>query len=367
MSANPNWKGELQQLLRVHNTLHASRSKGVSHRTMEARAESLFRSFKLLRHLGYQLGPASLGGRHVRHLVLHWCGLAAPPDAPPPTPQAPPPHAYSAAYIQQQLSFLRALAGWIGKPGLVMPAERYLSPEQRPLVRRHLAASHDHSLSARHTGAGDVLSRVAAIDPWVGVQLQLMWAFGLRRKEAVMFCPQLADVPAWALPANADATTGYVSFLRVKRGTKGGRLRYTAVRNDVQRSALAAAKALVRSPGDHVGRPGRTLKQALERFKYVMRRAGLTRDQLGATSHALRHEFANDLYFELAGVPSPVRGGLGLEPEAMLEAYLEVARQLGHGRPQISGAYLGKMAAPPAARAPQGLAPGRPRGRGEGA
>ncbi|MQA40574.1 integrase domain-containing protein [Rugamonas aquatica] len=349
MSANPNWKGELQLLLKAHNAQHGVRGKVVSHRTMEARAASLFRSFRLLRQLGYQLGPAALGGRHVRHLVHHWCGLEPPPGAPPATPHAPPPRASSAAYIQQQLSFLRVFAGWIGKPGLVQAAHAYVGPEQRALVQRHQAAEHDHSLSAGEADTGAVLARVAALDPWVGVQLQLMWAFGLRRKEAVMFCPQLAEVPAWALPPNADAGAGYVSFVRVKRGTKGGRLRYTAVRSDEQRAALAAAQALARHPGDHIGRPGLTLKQALERFKYVMRRAGLTRAQLGTTSHGLRHQFANDLYFELTGMPAPVRGGVGIDADAMLEAYKEVARQLGHARPQISGAYLGS---PRQARAP---------------
>jgi len=341
MSSNRDWKKQLGQLLERHNTVHAGsrQHRQVSYRTMAARAEGLFRSFVMLRALGYQLAPYGLGGRHIAHLVLHWCGLPPPEGAPPP-PGAPAPKRRSAAYLQQQLSFLRVFAGWIGKAGMVHPARYYLPKEHHALVRRNVTASYDHSLAGQGIDAAAVVQKVAALDPWVGVQLQLMWAFGLRRKEAVMFCPHLAEVPAGALPANAEADTKYLSFLAVRRGTKGGRLRYTAVRNPMQREALAAACALAGRPGAHVGKPGLSLKQSLERFSYIVRKAGLTRAQLGATSHGLRHQFAHDLYFELTGAYAPVRGG-ETDPATMAAAYLEVAHQVGHGRLQISGAYLG--------------------------
>lgn len=342
MGSNRNWKADLAAILQQHNSRHAGkhRRKGVSHRTMASRAEGLYRSFTLLRALGYQLAPSGLGGRHITHLVCHWCALPPPDGAPPPPADAPPPKLLSAAYIQQQLSFLRVFAGWIGKPGMVLPAAAYLPASAQPLVVRHLQARYDHSLNAAGLDPAQVVAQVAALDPWVGVQLQLMWAFGLRRKEAVMFCPHTAEVPARALPANAEANTQYLSFLQIRRGTKGGRLRYTAVRTPLQHAALAAACALAGRTGAHVGRPGLSLKAALERFSYVMRKAGLTRDQLGVTSHGLRHQFAHDLYFELTGVHAPVCGG-PTDPAVMEAAYLEVAHQLGHGRPQISGAYLG--------------------------
>jgi integrase len=174
-----------------------------------------------------------------------------------------------------------------------------------------------------------------------------MLAFGLRRKEAVMFVPRLAEVPAHALPASAAPGT-YLAFLRIKRGTKGGRVRYTAIRNPAQSRALAAA--LDAAPnGRHIGYPGLSLKQALRRFSNTLHRAGVSRRELGVTGHGLRHQFAADLYVELTDFEPPVRGGEVIDPATMEAAYLAVAVALGHGRPQIAGAYLGRRDGRPTA------------------
>jgi len=182
-----------------------------------------------------------------------------------------------------------------------------------------------------------------------------MMAFGLRRKEAVMFCPRSAEFPAYAMPLNHPPCEWYLSFLRVKRGTKGGRLRYTAVRSEERRAALAEAERLVRGKGGHIGRPGLTLKQSLDLFSNVVRQVGLTKKELGVTPHGLRHQFAGDLYFDIARVKAPVKNGEALvDAAAMKDAYQQVARQLGHNRPQISNAYLGK---PNVKRANSGCGP----------
>lgn len=161
-----------------------------------------------------------------------------------------------------------------------------------------------------------------------------------------MFCPHLAEVPAYALPERQRAER-YVAFLRVHRGTKGGRLRYAAVRTEGQRLALEAARALARHDGGHIGHPGLTLKQSLDLFSNVVRAVGLTKKDLGVTPHGLRHQFAGDLFFEIAHVEPPVRGGEASFPDrAMMEdAYRQVAQQLGHNRPHISSAYLGSPVA----------------------
>ena len=57
MSNNPNWKRKLQDKINEHNRQHGSKPKGVSNKTMHERACSLFRSFTLLRRLGYQIDP----------------------------------------------------------------------------------------------------------------------------------------------------------------------------------------------------------------------------------------------------------------------------------------------------------------------
>ena len=48
--------------------------------------------------------------------------------------------------VQTELSHLRTLAGWIGKPGLVLPAESYASDPA--LVARRYVATEDRSWPA---------------------------------------------------------------------------------------------------------------------------------------------------------------------------------------------------------------------------
>lgn len=344
MSNNRNWKSQLQTILDQHNHRHGTRSKGVSHSTQAARANGLFRCFILLRRLGLEPDPAKLRGKHVEMLVQYW--TADPTLAPLCQRQgvAIRDTPYSAAYIQQQLSFLRVFASWIGKPGMVLPPDRYV--DDKTLVARRYVARDDKSWSGHGLDAEQVIAAVAQVDERVAVQLRLMLHFGLRRKEAVMFCPHVALVPAHAVPATQPVSHDYVAFLKVKRGTKGGRLRFTAVRTDAQRQALDLARGMAPFPTSHLGHPGRTLKQSLDRFDNVMRKAGISMKRLGVTPHGLRHQFAGDLFFDIAELPAPVRGGCWENnAEVRQAAYLEVARQLGHNRPQISAAYLGSAAA----------------------
>ncbi len=334
------WKRRLQDLIDANNERHSTRGKAVGYKTQNERAASFFRIFKRLREMGFKLeDPAHLGGRHIGWLMRDWTAepalkaeLAAhgvryePRDEP-----------LSPAYIQQQLSFLRVLSSWIGKPGLVLPADAYVA---RHLVTRQTTAQRDRSWTGNAVDPTEVLAQIASRCPRTALILEVMLAYGLRRKEAVMFVPTLAEVPAHALPASADPGP-YLAFLRIKRGTKGGRLRYTAIRHPSQARALA--RALEAAPnGGHVGYPGLSLKQALRRFSNTLHRAGVNMKVLGVTGHGVRHQFAADLFIELAEVTPPVRGGGPVDAATMQAAYLAVAEQLGHGRPQIAGAYLGR-------------------------
>jgi hypothetical protein len=340
-TGNPNWKGELQGLLRKHNEMHAWRNKTIAFSTREARACGLFRIFHLLRDGGYKVGPYSLGGRHIEFLVGYWTADPSIEEGLRSRGSSLAMRAYpeSPAYIQQKLSFLRTLCGWVGKPGLVLPAQKYVGDPA--LVTRSTNAQRDRTWSGSNVDVEAIMTKVTQVDPVVGFQLEVLMAFGLRRKEAVMFSPALAEVPAHALPNGVDAGA-YLAFLRVTRGTKGGRLRFTAIRNDKQRQVLERALMVAPKPGMHIGRPGLSLKQALTRISNVLRRCGVTKRDLGVTAHGLRHEFAADLYFELTELQAPIKGGpVDLDPAVMRGAYLEVAHQLGHGRPRITGVYLG--------------------------
>src|SRR5438874_7401349 len=346
MSNNRLWKRKLQDKIDRHNHRHGRKPKGVSNKTMHERASSLFRSFGLLRRLGYQLDPNGLAGRHIQVLVDYWTcnpriaalcrqhGVAMLERA------------HSAAYIQQQLSFLRVYAtAWIGKPGMVHPLADYVDDPTR--FTRSYAATKDRSWDGNAVEFKNIVEKVGAIDPRVAAQIALLLAFGLRRKEAVMFMPHVAVVNRESVPLSQHPAERYAAFLRIERGTKGGRLRFVAIRNDEQRSALELALQFAPHSSSHLGHPGLTLKQSLKRFDNVMRKAGVTKKALGVTAHGLRHQFAQEFHVELADVQAPVRGsGECADPATLNAALLEIAHQLGHNRTAITTAYLGSPAQP---------------------
>jgi integrase len=134
------------------------------------------------------------------------------------------------------------------------------------------------------------------------------------------------------VPASQHPADRYAVFLRIERGTKGGRLRFVAIRNRERHSALERALPFAPHPSSHLGHPGLTLKQSLKRFDNVMRKAGVTKKELGVTAHGLRHQFAQE---------APASGGDECADPAILNAaLLEIARQLGHNRTAITRTYL---------------------------
>ncbi|HCY61912.1 MAG TPA: hypothetical protein DHV59_03550 [Oxalobacteraceae bacterium] len=345
MSNNSDWKARLQAIIDLHNHRHAKRPKGVSHRTQAARAGALFVTFKLLRALKFQLDPHNLGGNHVRHLLWYW--TCDPRIAKLCTQHAVPmlakPH--SAAYLQFLASTLNTYAQWIGKPGLILPPKAYgIDPA---LFARAYVAQHDKSWTSQDIEIPQLLARVARIDERVAIMLELVWRTGLRRKEAVMFQPHRAVVPAGLVPVDGPAAEEYIACLSIERGTKGGRLRLIPLVSDAQRDVIERARRYAPYPNSYLGHPGKTLLQSLDRYKNVVRQAGISKKELGITGHGLRHQFAGDKYFDLTKVACPVRGGDPLQdPELLDRALFIVSQQLGHNRTAISQAYLGAKSVP---------------------
>ncbi len=73
-----------------------------------------------------------------------------------------------------------------------------------------------------------------------------------------------------------------------------------------------------------------------------MWQVGISRKD-GITSHGLRHERLNEIYRELTGQPSPVKGGArGISATHTDKiARQEIAEVAGHSRDSISSAYIG--------------------------
>jgi hypothetical protein len=151
----------------------------VSFKTQSERAAGLFRCFRDLHALGYKIrNPYCLGGRHVRALVQDW--TAAEPRARRRT--------LSPSMVQTELSHLRTLAGWIGKPGLVLPAESYVADPALSLAARRRRRQ---ELAGARVDP-QTRSRRSLRTTLIGAQLTR--ASSLRVKEAVMI-RRLAERP----------------------------------------------------------------------------------------------------------------------------------------------------------------------------
>ncbi len=338
---NPDWKTKLQRILDEHNNRHSRLPKDVSFRTRDARASALVLVFEQLRKLGFQPEPSNLGGTHVENLIWYWtvdprvaerCNEAGVPMRDEPV---------SPAYLQFLTSTLRTYSAWIGKPGMVLPLERYVLDPSR--YQRSGIATYDKSWTAKGLDIPRLIDLIYQEDVYVGTQVELIFALGLRRKEAIMLRPHLQIIPASIVPGYDLIADQYLMVVELRHGTKGGRLRFVPLDSNARRLAIEHAQRLAPHPNDHMGRPGHTLKQSLRRFDYVMEKVGVTRAELGITAHGGRHQFANDLYIELTGDQSPVRGGVPSDLLSHCDACMKIVQQLGHARPQIAGAYLGPI------------------------
>jgi integrase len=300
---------QLQALIDAHNWRHAKKDKGVSFATQSDRALALFRFFnKLHERLNLCIEPTHLRLKHVKALLRLYES-----------------EGQSAASLQKTISYLRTFCRWIGKPGMVSgDLADYLTDAAR--AARTYAAQTDASWEAHGVAPNTLIDEITAYDLYVGMQLSLQRAFGLRPKEAYMLCPHLSDK---------------ATYLEVERGTKGGRVRQIPIDSADKRAVLDRAKALVPDCRQHLGRPGLSLKQNEKRYYNVLAKFGITRKARGITGYGLRKAYGNDLYQALTGVPSPVRGGATTPKSIDDAARLTVAKQYGHARKSISAAYLG--------------------------
>lgn len=303
---------KLIAIMRQHSHRSADGSKNVSFETKEKRSQLIFGAFDDLRQLGYKLqDPENLRVKHIQALGHYWEKEGK-----------------SASTIQQYLSALRVFCTWIGKEGMIRKPEEYVADPKS--VQRSYIPKTDKSWCALGVDYQEIASRVAEIEPRVGVYLKLAVIFGLRRNECISLQPHKAD---------------HGDYLLVESGTKGGRLRKIDIRTPEQRALLEECKKLTPNLNGHIGIPGYSKKEMLNRFDTVMRSAGITKSEMGITMHGLRHQYANDRLSEL-GVTSPVRGGDLRQqkidnPELVEEARKTVAEELGHGRVQITATYAG--------------------------
>ena len=304
-------KQQLQALVSELGNSHLHRGKTVGIGTIKARASIAHQALNEIRAAGFDIrNLLTIDQRHITAVVNTWIK-----------------NNLSASTIQTRFSVLKWLATGLGKRGLIQDSSYY--GVEPAAIQRTYVAQVDKSWSSHNVISADKIAEAKAIDIWVGHQLDLMAAFGLRITESVMIRPKKAD---------------HGDHLCVEEGTKGGRTRIIPIDSAVKRKALDEAKELaLRTKRGSMCPPNRTVKKAVRRIHYVAgEKLGITKAALGVTPHGLRHEYANDKYEAISGNPSIVRGGTSILDRALDErARHQVTQDLGHARLNITAAYTG--------------------------
>ncbi|WP_409449711.1 integrase domain-containing protein [Candidatus Igneacidithiobacillus taiwanensis] len=195
---------------------------------------------------------------------------------------------------------------------------RSLGAPARSYVRQEAPKGLDRSLVEQATKGLD--ARAAAI-------ISLTREFGLRSKEACL-------IDAKSALKEAQAT----GMVRITEGTKGGRPRDVPITNDRQIAALERAAQVQGKAGSMI-----PIGVSYKAFRPVIDQA---REAIKATTgqglHALRASFGCGRYSQITGKDAPVVAGFRLvDKDLDREARQQIAQELGHGRTDVTVAYLG--------------------------
>lgn len=282
-----------------------NRNRDGSHATQANRKAILSLCVEQLAQAGYkvnELKPHDLKGRHINSLVKCWQNDGV-----------------SVGTMKNRLSALRWLAEKIDNKGLIK------SNNELGVGKRQYVTNENKSINLTDVNKADL----SKLSPHVALSVELQKEFGLRREEAMKFQPSyaLAGFP----PATADKIMIKPSW------SKGGRYREIPITNDRQRELLGRVQALAGNgsliPAD------KSYRQHKNTFEYETRLAGI------GQTHGLRHLYAQNRYYELTGILCPAVGGVREltphEKELDQQARQQISNELGHGRLQITGVYLG--------------------------
>ncbi|MEQ2027441.1 integrase domain-containing protein [Xenorhabdus szentirmaii] len=212
----------------------------------------------------------------------------------------------SSRTLQNEMAVLRAILAQAGKHKLAAPDHPRLSNRALDIADTSRKGT---KVALTPTVFREIFQQVEQKDRGVAAVMQLAYVLGLRTKEAVESYKSLAT---W----KKALANGHTS-VRVVFGTKGGRPRQTVIldRKALQQVIDYAERSKAERSGKLINKP--TLHQAIDRYRYVVRRAGLVGKQ---APHSMRYHFAQQ-----AGVHYKAQGVSEREVLAL------VSMDLGHG------------------------------------
>lgn len=271
--------------------------------TQAARSAILHASINKLKEEGFSLKSVkNLKQKHVHVLLNLWRerGLAT-------------------STIKNNMTHLRWLARKINNPRIIERTNRAYEIPNRKYVNNGggKARNLDRNRLDRITNS------------YVNMSLRLQEAFGLRREESIKIQPDIAD-------------KGDRLYLK-DSWCKGKIAREVLIRNPEQRAILDEVKLFCRENGSKSLIPSNLqYKQQLKAYEYQTSKVGLS------SMHGLRHRYAQTLYRDLTGWEAPNAGGpkkseLTVDQKKLDRmARLQISRELGHQREEITAVYLGR-------------------------
>jgi len=308
---------EAKLVFNENNCRHARKQKQVSTKTQSNRWQVIRQTLIILHDvLGFKIVSVKhIRQKHIHAVARYWEESKR----------------LGPGTIQNNCSVLRIFFAWIGKPCLV-PGNHLLFTTEN-VYKRSGKGRRDKSWIGNGVDLYEPIMAIFEYDEIVAVQLLLCRAFGLRVKEALSLRPYEADLG---------------DCIQILRGSKGKRYRRIEVKNEVQRQVLELMKLYVNLTTGSTIPAEYSLIQWYRRFYYIVRNyGGIRYDQLGVTTHGLRHEYAQHEYKTLSGMVAPVKAVTerSLQNKKLdREARRHLAESLGHSRIGITGAYIGGMA-----------------------
>lgn len=230
----------------------------------------------------------------------------------------------SPSTFQSRMTVLRRYFGWIGKSDVPTLHDLLQDPTRAQRSSIPLEAK---SWASKGVDPELAFKQMATHCLATSMHMKMEHYLGLRREEALQM--NLHDF--------GDGS----SRLAVTRGTKGGRARDLKL-DDAGRSVLAEARAMAdKTTGRVQYAKNITLEQAINHYKYMMRKLGFTKKDRGVTGHGLRHSFSANRYTKKTGELPPILSGAVLDPDVDQMARGEISQELGHVRTYITNTYLG--------------------------
>lgn len=275
-----------------------------SYATRANRAQILRNVAQSLKSLGFlRMNVHSLKPKHWKKLVKEWQVEGV-----------------SDRSIANRMSAIRWWAKAVGKQGVVPKSNADIGlVKGQPRHSSTSKATPEHLLANMNKISG---KKGNAERYQLSAKLGLL--FGLRCEESVKIVPSLAD--------RGD-------FIHLKGSwCKGGRPRDIAIRTKEQREALDEAKKVAK--GNSLIDPAKSY------IKHVKAYAKSCKTQ-SLKSHGFRHFYAQKRYRELTGKLPPNLGGTPkrkmTKEERLIDkmARMQISHELGHGREDVTNAYLG--------------------------